>query len=380
MLKKITLNNYATFTDETTIDFTSTNYKFLEKENVGVNKILKGALFVGENASGKTKILNGIKFLLDLLFANKEMDFSSEKSFYTNKKTFKLEYTFVQENETIIYSLEMDPTKIVSEKLILSDKVILERLGNTAKFMLNDEKIFSDIPNKLPFLRRIYFDTNFYENKALLNWFDFMKKSIYINCYTRTIDKYSDESLLVHDYLENNGVELINEFLNKIKYKQNIEYKKEAKNENVSFGTVDNKKMIFFSKEGTNTYIPELLESTGNKTFVELIPSFLYSVKNDCMIILDEFSSGFHNELEECLVKYFFHYSKNSQLFFTTHSTNILNNSIIRPDQIYSVYFSKGAKLKRFSEEMPRESQNIEKMYLNGVFNGMPKYNKFFED
>ena len=25
---------------------------------------------------------------------------------------------------------------------------------------------------------------------------------------------------------------------------------------------------------------------------------------------------------------------------------------------------------------MPRESQNVEKMYLNGIFNGMPRYNK----
>lgn len=30
--------------------------------------------------------------------------------------------------------------------------------------------------------------------------------------------------------------------------------------------------------------------------------------------------------------------------------------------------------------EKPRESQNIEKMYLNGVFDGMPRYNKKITD
>lgn len=100
------------------------------------------------------------------------------------------------------------------------------------------------------------------------------------------------------------------------------------------------------------------------------------------MLIVDEFSSGFHNELEECLVKYFYHYSNNSQLFLVTHSTNILNNSIVRPDQVYSVRFDgkNGSVIKRFSDEMPREAQNIEKMYLNGVFDGKPYYNKIFKD
>lgn len=86
MLKKIKLDNYVTFINPTEIDFTATNYRFLEKENVGTNKILKGCLFVGENASGKTKILSSIKLLLDLLFKDKEINFGLNKSFYTEKK------------------------------------------------------------------------------------------------------------------------------------------------------------------------------------------------------------------------------------------------------------------------------------------------------
>ena len=78
MLKKIKLDNYVTFIKPTEIEFSATNYKFLEKENVGDNKLLKGCLFVGENASGKTKILKSITFLLDLLFKNNEIDLMSK--------------------------------------------------------------------------------------------------------------------------------------------------------------------------------------------------------------------------------------------------------------------------------------------------------------
>lgn len=35
---------------------------------------------------------------------------------------------------------------------------------------------------------------------------------------------------------------------------------------------------------------------------------------------------------------------------------------------------SKGSKVNRFSNEKPREAQNIEKMYNSGVFGGKPVY------
>ncbi len=384
MLKKIEVDNYATFIKPTEIDFSATNYKFLESENVGSNRLLKGCLFVGENASGKTKILKSITFLLDLLFANTDVDFMMNKSFYTDKDTYKLEYTFIQRDVEIIYSIELGLNEIVSEKLIMDKKIILERLGNMAKLLLNGEKTFKDISSKLLFLRRIYFDTNFYENAVLNDWFDYLKRSVYINCYDRQVVSYSGKNLLIYEYLNNNGVNDINKFLEKINYNQEIEYGTETSDPNHRFSVKsnDNIKFISFNKLGTGIYVPEMFESTGNQTLMALLPSFLHAINNECMIIIDEFSSGFHNELEECILKYFFHYAKDSQLFFTSHSTNILNNSLLRPDQIYSVYFDakKGSQIKRFSDEMPRESQNTEKMYLNGVFNGLPRYNKIFKD
>ena len=69
-------------------------------------------------------------------------------------------------------------------------------------------------------------------------------------------------------------------------------------------------------------------------------------------------------------------------MFFTTQSTNILDTSILRPDQVYTFSFnsSEGTIIKRFSDENPRESQNLEKMYLAGVFNGKPIYSKKFKN
>lgn len=384
MLKKIVLSNFKTFINDTSIDFSATNYKFLEGENVGSNRILKGSLFVGENASGKTQILKSITFLLELLFGNSDVDFAFNKSFYTNKETYKIKYWFVIDDKDINYEIELSVDKIVKEKLEYDKKIVIDRLGNTAQFNYNESKIYSDLSNKLLFLRRIYFDTHFYDDIVLNDWFNFLKNSVYVNCYDRNVVTYNNINLLAHDYLKEFGTKEINEFFDKIDYNQKISFDTKTPNKTETFNMTsnNNQKFISFVKEGTNIYIPEIFESTGNITFVQLIPALIHCIKTNSMLIIDEFSSGFHNELEECFIKYFNHYSKDSQLIFTSHSTNILNNTLLRPDQIYSVCFksSKGSVLKRFSDEMPREAQNIEKMYLNGVFDGMPRYNKVFKD
>ena len=266
----------------------------------------------------------------------------------------------------------------------ISGKNIITRKKNEAIFDYHEPKTYTDLTDQTLFLRRIYFDTHFYDDPIINEWLDFLKKSIYINCYNRRISEYNKQGLLVHKYLKNNDTKIINDFMKKINYQQKITFSTETPVQTglPFFKSPDNAEFISFNKEGTNVYIPEQFESTGNKTLVEILPSFLYAIENNCMLIVDEFSSGFHNELEECMLKYFFHYAKQSQIFFVSHSTNILNNTILRPDQIYSVAFDAtiGSKIKRFSDEMPREAQNTEKMFLNGVFGGMPRYNKIFKD
>lgn len=382
MLKSIKLDNYTTFINPTTIDFSATNYKFLD-ENIGNDKILKGCLFVGENASGKSQILKSIKLLLDLLFGNKDFDFQIYKSFYTKKANYRLEYDFVISSKNIKYIVELNKNGFVLEELFLEEKAIIKRMGNTAKFLLGDEKPDYEISSKLSFLRRVYFDTHFYDDEILNKWFDFLKNSIYVDCVKRVINSYSIDGLKPYDYFEKESVKDFNKFLKMIDYKQSVKFD----NEDFIYGDIafiisENNKVLSFKKDGTDIFIPESFESVGNITLSVLYPSLVRAMKNDCMLILDDFGSGFHNELEECFVKYFFHCAKNSQLFFTSHSTNLLNNTILRPDQIYSVYFEgkNGSIIERFSDEMPRESQNVEKMYLNGVFHGMPRYNKIFKD
>ncbi|MDO4508158.1 MAG: AAA family ATPase [Candidatus Saccharibacteria bacterium] len=381
MLKKIILDNYKTYINPTEIDFSAKGYEFLEEENVGSNKILKGALFVGENASGKTQILRAMRLLLNLLFGTDRINFFYNKSFYSEKDEYSITYVFAVEDSEIRYKIGFGNNGILMERLTLDGKSAMYRFGKKARFMDNDLAYNDALSDKLLLLRRVYYDTHFNGNPILKRWFAFLQNSVYVNCYEGIVES-ENKNVFPENYLNEKDAEGINKFLKEIGYRQKIKYDTEVKDAaGHKIWRNDNAKFVSFVKEGTGVYIPEFLESTGNKTLMYILPTFLHAVNVDCMVILDEFSSGLHNEMEECLIKFFHRRSQNSQLFFTSHSTNILNNAILRPDQIYAVSFKgkEGSVLKRFSDESPREAQNIEKMYLNGIFEGMPKYGRNLE-
>lgn len=287
--------------------------------------------------------------------------------------------------------LNSAPKKIIEENLTLDNVTILSRKDKKAQYEIKVNKTVykgkqTDISPSLPFLRQLYFDTKFYSHAVLNQLYDFITNSVYIDCVNRRIvAAYDDyDRLNAKNYFNNGGVEENNDFFKKIGYPESIIYSDStpaSKKSGASFKSSE--KFVAFRKNGTDLYVPEYYESTGNINLVRILPAILRGIKYDSMVIINEFSSGLHNDLEEAVVRYFYHYSKKSQLFFTSHSTNLLNNAVIRPDQIYSVRFdfSKGGSLlSRFSDQNPREAQNTEKMYLNGVFDEVPNYNKFYTD
>ncbi len=387
MLTKIVLKNYTTFMEETIFDFKATNSKILNDTNVNKDRILKGALFIGENASGKTQALQAIVLLLDFLLDNSEPNFIMKKSMYTNGTRYNLSYEFEIDNNILKYDVEFDGNAFNQEKLYLNQKLVLERLQSKGKNYLTEENTNIDINLQLSIVKFIYFNTRFNNHPILNQWFDFLKNSMYINCLlggrlTKSYNSLKAAEQIIDKYAENSDATALNKFMKELGYNSEVVFNKQLTNPDQTMKIAADKETICLKKNGTNFAFPLALESTGNRVFMNTLLPILFTTKNNCMLIVDEFSSGLHNELEEALIKYFFNNSKNSQLFFTSHSTNLLDTSLLRPDQIYTFRFDpkRGTIIKRASLENPRESQNIEKMYLNGVFDGMPRYNKEITD
>lgn len=373
MLKSIELRNFKSFHNMTKIDFEKTNYKTLLETNVNGN-ILKGALFVGGNASGKSNVLKSVRFLLDCLLGKNEVNWIEYVCLFSREPVMELKYTFEIEESEIVYSIfyQWIDTHI-RENLTVDGKELLSRDGSVAKTELTEENNYKDIPEQLLFLRDVYFNTRFRGWEVLQKWFQYLSNSVYMDMCLRNATQYKGVDLSLKSYMEETGTKVINNFFERYHFAQKVEYDKKAAGNIVTVESPENK--LFFKRNGIEEPIPYEMESLGNQTLMQLLPVFFYCISNGGMLLLDEFSSGFHNDLEELLVRYFMKNANKSQLIFVSHSTNLLSNSLLRPDQIYAVDFDKdGSMVKRFSSEKPREAQNIEKMYLGGVFNGIPQY------
>ncbi len=382
MLTKFILDNFKSFKNAETIDLTKTNYTILP-QNVADNGVLKGCIFVGANASGKSTIILGIKLLLDFLFSERNLNSGIFICMFGNRPCYSLAYDFLIDQRNIHYSFEVDTIKsMISEKLYIDDKLMLERMGLSAKSYIVEENGVNydetDVGKDTLFLRTLYFNTKFASNSVLKNWMDYLKKSIYVNMFDKKIISYGSAEVSVARYLDKSGCQSINDFFNEYNFEQNIEYEHSSEGRRVKLvvGNDESEKSIFFKRKGIEVPIPFGEESLGNQNLLRILPSFLSVIENDGILLIDEFSSGFHNELENLLVRYFMEKSKYAQLLFVSHSTNLLSNSILRPDQEYSVEFQRenGSSVKRFSSEQPRSAQNIEKMYVSGVFGGLPEY------
>jgi AAA15 family ATPase/GTPase len=387
MLSKLRLKNFKSIKEETIIDFSATKYMLLSKTNL-YNGITKGTMFVGGNASGKGNLINSIGILLDLLFANTTIDMSNNFCFFSKDKSMILEYHFKFDDDIVIYYIEVDKTgSIEKEILTLNNIVQINRLGLEAETILTEKKRYNslDIDSRTLFVKVIYFNTKFSSFPILARWMQFLSNSIYFNVHQSTLliqnpgyafDK--NNIINISQYLDKNGTSEINRFLKLYNFNLEIIYTDEQSKSKNQTSFPSGIKTIYFKRTYLEKALSINMESVGNKTLLQILPSLLHVVDNECMFIVDEFNSAFHNELEELIVRYFMENAKNSQLFFVSHSTNLMRTTLLRPDQIYTVDFfdADGSKIKRVSSESPRENQNLEKMYLSGIFDGLPNYSK----
>lgn len=374
MLAKMYLTNFLSFKERTEIDLTASKYSILGKTNVYKSEILKGALFIGPNASGKSNALKGLSFIIKMI-KGEGVSFNRYRCLFSDNPIITIEYEFIFESKKVEYAIEHNiQTNSISENLKIDEITVLKRTGNTGELRIGQSVTIDDqVDSETLFLRTASFNTGrFPQEPTLRKLMDFLQNSYIVDEYNwdarvgSTITRYAEEF----------GVEKINKYLTAFKYDFSMEYGSESEGAGLKLTLGADNKMVFLKRKSFP--FPNVLinESQGNQVFADLLPHLIRVIENAGMLIVDEFGNSFHNKLAEKIISFFMENAKNSQIFITSHHTNLISNSVFRPDQINLITFlnTAGSNAKRLSQFKPREAQNLEKMYLGGMFEGLPIY------
>lgn len=376
MLTKMYLTNFLSFSERTEFDFTASKYSILSETNVYNGEFLKGTLFIGPNASGKSNALKGIAFIIDMI-KGEDASFERYRCHFARTPFTTVEYEFVFCNKKVVYRIEYNvKTKNILENLTIDSILVLKRDGTNGELRIGDSVSQDDqLDGDTLFLRTASFNTGrFPQEPVLRELMDYLFNSYCIDGYNsgaswgKTITKYAEEQ----------GIEKLNKFLQDFNYDFFIEYGSESSGEGLTVSVGANKKIVFLKRKSFPIPNAFFNESQGNQVFIDMLPNFVSVIEKPGMLIFDEFGNSLHNKLSEKIIRFFMKNAMGSQMFITAHHTNLISNSVFRPDQINLITFNDaaGSKVNRLSQFKPREAQNMEKMYLGGMFEGLPIYEK----
>jgi AAA15 family ATPase/GTPase len=94
------------------------------------------------------------------------------------------------------------------------------------------------------------------------------------------------------------------------------------------------------------------------------------------LFIIDELEESLHIQMQKTLLREFFEHSNQSQIIFTTHNVQLLEEKIFRRDEIWFTEKSTDGASELFSladfKPKPRKDKSLINGYLNGAFGALP--------
>jgi len=124
--------------------------------------------------------------------------------------------------------------------------------------------------------------------------------------------------------------------------------------------------------------------SAGTRKLFELLPVVIAGLQRGSPVFIDELDGHLHTSIVSFLMDIFNDSETNpkgSQLIFTTHDTNILDPNRIRRDQICLVSKQGGASalqaLDEFDKKFVRPDSPFEKFYLDGRLGAVPSVDRW---
>lgn len=437
MLVRFKLRNFLSYGEEQEFSMISGKARSFPEHIIdnGNIQLVKSGVIYGANASGKSNMIQAIDFSRSLIVNGIENTPMRNKTFrlIENKKNVsRFEYEVCIDNKIYAYGYEIDLlNRIIVEEWLFELKktneiCIFERntknnkINTELKFNnkdsmnrfdiykddikgLNSTFLLSNIATKnikkIPELQvfvnvynwfkdkiTIIYPNSVYRGINFINDDNKLKKlySNMLNYFDTGIDDLTHIELDFDDFVKQHSGDLPNDLEDRLfdnqllsltidkeiysvfKLKNTIRVLKLSTQHNIS----NDKSEIFdFGSE-----------SDGTRRLFDLIP-ILQSNEKDIVIFIDEIDRSLHTNLTYNFIKLFLSMNNNSsQLVVTTHDSNLLNQKLLRRDEIWFVSKDekKSSKIYSLDEFQVRYDKEIRKAYLSGRYGAVPNFKESY--
>ncbi|MEA1875438.1 MAG: ATP-binding protein [Bacteroidota bacterium] len=426
MLIQFSVSNWRSFKEESSISFIPSRERqhkaripFLDE--YGIHVLPTCALY-GANASGKTNLFKALQFAKFLLVEGTKPDqliprspFRLDKKYRRQPSRFK--FVLYAEGRAYEYSFAVNDKIVLEEKLSLMLKTTTRPMFERKK---QDIEFFHELEEqpKFEYLKEgtrsnQLFVTNAVsqqvdEFRPIYLWFRdvltlIKPESKYVNfeqyfeeenplCESMNsllslldtgIMKLGKRELplkqlpLPSEILEQITQDLGENRHTRIEINKDRFLIKREKNEYRAF------KLIAYHEDadGKSIQFDLIDESDGTKRLIDLLPAFHRQSNTDLMRVffIDEIDRSMHTQLTAELLRAYLgagNKDSRSQIIFTTHDVMIMNQELLRRDEMWIADRSVHGESTIYSIsdfENVRFDKDIRKSYLKGRFGGLPK-------
>lgn len=404
MILEFSVENTLSIREMQTISFEAvesaqrTDFDFNHIIMTGNAKILKLACIYGANASGKTNMVSALSYYLGFMtesfFDLKPNEptgyipFRFERNEEMECGRFKLVFfaPSVEDFDQLVkytYDLRLTEREVLEETLFISPKgqrsLVFQRKKDDVKWgaiakgskkiaqsMLrsNSSMVSVGVQANIPILKLIY---------------DYISKRLRVRDIDYVISRIEKDDgfknkviglLRSTDFGSISDIYVETKSLDMATFPESVKKEFEMRGEEPQV----KKTSFVHTYEGQDYSLPLHLESKGTNRILG-IAGVLSMVSDSVLVLEDELERSIHPDLVEAFLKLVLLISKDSQLVFTTHNTDLLESGLLRDDEVWFAYKTdKGNSVYSSISDFTgvRSETSRKKLYKAGKFGALP--------
>lgn len=425
MLIRFGCSNYKSIYGYQELLFTASSLKDRQADLIHKSAIpetiLPSIAIYGANASGKTNMIEALKFFVDFIrnsYKNAETSGINRPVFKLNAdakdETSGFDMDFVLGKTHYHYGFKINDETIMEEWLFSysyenrkSRKVLFHRNRQEeseykfSKFLKGENRVIA----------RLTRDNSLFLSAAAQNNHEFLSgiHEYFLMAFSFRFDQELSSKVIANDLKNIGAIDQVNHFLKnsgagiesiKLKIKRPredvlrlkqqmsffssvisvIDDKVDGKNpiDEIFDSMLDDRLELSHKDQNGNLVLFKLEEeSLGTKAMIALLTPAFKALNQGGIFIVDEIESSLHPLLTLQIIKLFNHKETNpngAQLLFTTHETHILCSNLLRRDQIWFSEKNLNGEtvIAPLTDYQLRSTDNIQKGYLEGRFGAIP--------